>query len=51
MQGFTENTNLKLELDRLFLELDRLKNRTDEEVEQDRLNMKISVKKVTQGKS
>ena len=50
MRGFVENTNLKMELDRLFLELDRLKNRTNREVEQDRLNMKMSVNEIIEGR-
>jgi len=50
MENFIENTDLKLEVNKLNLTLERLSNRDTQQTESDRQNMKKSVNKIIEGK-
>ena len=50
MENFTENTDLKLEVNKLNLNLERLRNRDTKQTESDRHNMKKSVNEIIKGK-
>jgi hypothetical protein len=50
MENFIENTDLKLEVNKLNLNLERLRNRDTKQTESDRQNMKKSVNEIIKGK-